>query len=163
MYLYISIYSLLYITDAIYVVNTCPLVPGLVSPRPSSMGTFFTLEGTIYQSYSTWLMIFHVDLIPYKEHLQNLHGKIGMYKRFMKQYDIYSHKQNKWRDLNQIHTNIHELIFKEHEQILYEYHQVMTLYNELESLVTKPPISLCNKRTKRALLPFIEKGLSWLF
>ena len=139
MYLYIIMYSLLYIIQMQFMWLTLVLlVPGLVSPRPSSTGTFFTLEGAIYQSYSTWLMIFHIDLIPYKE-------------RFMKQYDMHSHKQNKWRVLNQIHTKINELIFKEHEQFLYKYHQVVTLYNELESLVTKPPISLHNKRTKRAL------------
>ena len=72
-----------------------------------------------------------------KEHLQNLREQIGIYKKFIKHYDVHSHRQTKWMALNQLHSNINEMIFKEHEHFLYEYHQVMALYNELESLVTE--------------------------
>ena len=120
-----------------------------------------SLKRVLYASYSTWMAVYHIDLVPYKSHLEQVRNHATDISTLIKNLNMSQYRGlEEYDSMMHMHWKLIDIIDQETEMFEFEIFEAINMLTELDLLIAKPE----NKnRAKRSLVPMVGKGLSWLF
>ena len=118
-------------------------------PIEGQDGAYFLHRGTVYTSYSSWVISYSFDLQHYESHLSKLQDNVNEY------LSIISNPQNEFGKIGEL---VAERLRRELEQFGIEYDRISLFFQNIKLALTEK-----KRRTPRALIPAVGGLLSQLF
>ena len=123
-------------------------------------GTHFVYENRIYESYSSWVICYSLELAPYLHHLQTIQEEIDTFRNdaeIILQLPPTNHQSR------HIRLQLMRLLKEETQTFVNEFGIIKSLIHTIKTFTQENEKSFSSDRNKRAILPFVGKVMSFLF
>ena len=127
-------------------------------------GTHFVYENRIYASHSSWVITYSVELAPYLHQLQTIQEEINTFRNDTE--IILQRSPNNdsvFHQSNHIRLQLIRLLKEETQTFVNEFGTLESLIHTIKTFTRQNEESFSSYRSKRAILPFVGKVMSFLF